>query len=159
MTANRGFLSERRLTVSQQRARMMMIWPSLKTEIDGKMLAITGVVQPTPIARRYTVRIVYKEFGIPRAYVLNPLLTRRPDAPDVLIPHTYDAATPGSERPCLFHPRRHDWNASMAIASSVMPWLLTWLIDYEIWQATGEWLGGGAMHGDGPKSTNAEQVA
>ncbi len=31
----------------------------------------------------------------------------------------------------------------MRIATTVIPWLLEWLVYYEAWQATGEWLGGG----------------
>jgi hypothetical protein len=35
----------------------------------------------------------------------------------------------------------------MLLATSIVPWLLAWLIDYELWLATGEWLGGGMPHG------------
>jgi hypothetical protein len=35
----------------------------------------------------------------------------------------------------------------MKISASVVGWLAHWLHYYEIWYATGEWLGGGIDHG------------
>ena len=29
------------------------------------------------------------------------------------------------------------------IANTIIPWTVEWLYYYELWQATGEWLGGG----------------
>jgi hypothetical protein len=31
----------------------------------------------------------------------------------------------------------------MPIALTIIPWLLEWLVYYEAWLVTGEWLGGG----------------
>ena len=34
----------------------------------------------------------------------------------------------------------------MKIATSIVSWLAVWLVYYEIWRTTGEWLGGGIEH-------------
>ena len=83
-----------------------------------------------------------REGGRPDVYVEEPKLSRRPQEPDKPIPHTYDSDKPGKERPCCFYPAV-DWDGTRLIATTVIPWLMSWLFDYEIWYATGEWYGGG----------------
>jgi hypothetical protein len=39
----------------------------------------------------------------------------------------------------------------MKIATTIIPWLSLWLYYYEVWHATGEWMGGGIEHGDATK--------
>lgn len=31
----------------------------------------------------------------------------------------------------------------MLLADTYVPWTMEWLVDFELWLATGEWLGGG----------------
>ncbi|HWH51152.1 MAG TPA: hypothetical protein VN651_06380 [Gemmatimonadaceae bacterium] len=126
---------------------MMRVWPLLDSRVEGGQLVVTGTVKPTPITRSYRVRVTLNDFGTPRVYVLSPILERRVQEPDVPIPHTYEYATPGKEQPCLYHPKSAEWLPSMPLALSIMPWLLSWLLDYEYWHATGEWIGGGVPHG------------
>jgi hypothetical protein len=104
---------------------------------------------PSPITRKYQVRIEYCEGRDrtgkrhrPEVYVEKPKLSRRPQEPGTPIPHTYDANTPGKERPCAFYPPQ-DWDGTRPIATTVIPWVMSWLLDYEIWHATGQWYGGG----------------
>lgn len=132
---------------------MLLEWPALQSRLEGNVLRVTGVVQPSPITRRYVVQVEYRELGVPRAAVLRPALSRRIEAPDVPIPHTYGFNTPGSERPCLYYPKGREWTASMSIAMTIMPWLLGWLVDYEVW------LGGGVSHGEGEKSEQGQDAA
>lgn len=111
------------------------------------MLVARGVIQPTPITRKYRVKLAYEERHAPKVFVISPRLERRPSQPELPIPHTYGSSKVGEERPCLYLPESGEWTPSHAIAITIMPWFLTWLVDYEIWLATGEWLGGGAPHG------------
>ena len=61
--------------------------------------------------------------------------------PDKELPHVYSQK---EQRLCLYYPRgRCAWNSSMGIAKTIMPWTSEWLFFYELWLATGEWLGGG----------------
>jgi hypothetical protein len=39
----------------------------------------------------------------------------------------------------------------MAVADTTVPWTALWLYHYEVWHATGEWLGGGIDHHRGRK--------
>jgi len=57
---------------------------------------------------------------------------------DALIVYTY-----AQDRPCLFLPGSGEWRSDLLIARTVVPWLSEWLYFYEVWRATGEWLGGG----------------
>lgn len=155
MTRNRSFFRQPRMTVAHQAAAMRRVWPDFDTQVKRSALTSTGVIQPSAITRAYRVQIGYQQGGVPRAYVLSPKLMRRESAPDIAIPHTYNFTTPGQERPCLYYPRNREWTADMPVATSIMPWLLSWLVDYEYWLATGEWLGGGVAHGDTKTQTHA----
>lgn len=98
-----------------------------------------GEILPGPLCEWYRIRVVYRLKQPPRAYVLKPALV--PDA-DGNIPHTYRDRF-GRLYPCLYLPRKHEWMDSMPIAETIVPWTALWLIYYEHWRATGDWLGGG----------------
>lgn len=146
MGSNRHFIRARRLSLGQQRAQMMAVWPGLETRMENGMLVVRGTVQPSPITRAYRIRVTYADRGVPKAFVIAPDLVRRSADPDTPIPHTYGALSLGKERPCLYDPAAGEWTSAMPIATTIMPWLLSWLVDYELWFATGEWLGGGVTH-------------
>lgn len=97
------------------------------------------MVQPSPLSCEYDVEIRYQLPHYPRTKILKPELLRPNGKP---IPHMYN-----QERLCLFHPRWHDWRPTMLIAKSILPWASLWLFYYEVWLATGEWLGGGEHPG------------
>lgn len=118
--------------------------PWFEVTLAGRKLVARGTLATSSVTGAYRVRIEYREGkgNRPEVYVEEPKLSRRPQEPDTPIPHTYDLATPGKERPCAFYPRA-DWDGTRAIANTVIPWLMSWLVDYEIWHATGQWHGGG----------------
>lgn len=95
-----------------------------------------GNLQPSPISEVYKVKIEYIFKGIPKVWVIHPkLLTRRNGE---RIPHTYSG-----NRLCLYLPSNKEWTRNQSIASTIVPWTSLWLYHYEVWHATGEWLGGG----------------
>ena len=102
-------------------------------------MTATTDLQPTPVSQRYTVRLHYRHGGVPHVHVLAPQLRLHPDA--TALPHTY----PG-DRLCLHLPGQ--WQPTMLIAHTTIPWTSEWLLYYEIWLATGHWGGGG--HGEPP---------
>lgn len=69
-------------------------------------------------------------------WVLSPALFCRPGADR--IPHMYN-----QERLCLYMPGSGEWAGDMSLGHTVIPWISVWLFYYELWHATGEWLGGG----------------
>lgn len=87
------------------------------------------------------MEVRYKAGGPAKVYVLDPALT----VPEGMrLPHTF----PG-ERLCLHFPG--EWNGSMLIADTIVPWASEWLMHYEFWLATGQWHGGG-HEPEAPKS-------
>lgn len=54
----------------------------------------------------------------------------------------------GQKTLCLYRPSKNEWDSPMSLADTVLPWTSLWLFYYEIWLATGEWLGGGEHPGD-----------
>jgi hypothetical protein len=107
--------------------------------------------QLTPYAQPYEVQLHYCAFSLPLAAVaaktvhievLSPRLKPRSGTSKPSIPHIYpnpiDKTLP---RLCLHMP--HEWNPSMSIAGTILPWTVEWLAAYEGWRATGLWLAGG----------------
>lgn len=152
----------RPLSISQQAIALRALWPGCHVAVQREtrirrgrkrtteFLIASGTLSATPITEEYEVRIEYRERENPKVFVDRPVLARRVEAPDVPIPHMYEANTPGAERPCIFLPGT-DWDSTMAIARTILPWFRCWLLDYEVWRATGVWSGGGATH-SGPKA-------
>lgn len=73
----------------------------------------------------------------PEVFVEQPLLKDRTDSN---IPHLYNRKR---SKLCLWLPGHGEWSSRMWIADSVLLWTAEWLFFYEIWFATGAWLGGG----------------
>lgn len=58
------------------------------------------------------------------------------------IPHLYPNGSL-----CLYYPDYNEWHANDSWADSIIPWTSLWLYFFELWIATGEWLGGGIHPG------------
>ena len=136
------FIRVRKLTAAQQAAGIRAMWPGFETSVRLGRLVARGRLRGSAITDEYDVRIEHHEREYPKIYVDRPALARRAAEPDRPIPHTYDADKAGRERPCVYVPAT-DWNSTMPIAKTIVPWLQSWLVDYEIWRATGVWSGGG----------------
>jgi len=102
----------------------------------GPLLIAEGEVQPTAISETYHVRIEFEAGRSPNVWVLSPKLFCRVGTDR--IPHMYD-----QKRLCLYLPGSGEWIGNMSLAHTVVPWISVWLFYYELWHATGEWLGGG----------------
>ncbi len=100
------------------------------------------------MSQEYQVKIHYELGAPPKVWVLSPPLERRPDGEP--IPHVYEGP-----RPCLYLPGSGEWRPDRYIADTIVPWTSLWLYYYEVWHATGEWLGGG-VH---PKPQGLKQEA
>jgi hypothetical protein len=87
------------------------------------------------------VRIEYEPGMLPRAFVLEPALERN-------IPEQRVAHTNADNEPCLFTHTDRDWRRGMYIGQTIVPWLMEWLVQHEIWRATGDWRGGGTLPPD-----------
>lgn len=96
--------------------------------------------------------------GPPWVTVLTPTLQRRAAAPDERIPHIYKNESQ-SDLPflCLYDPARQEWSNDLLVCETIIPWSIEWLACYEVWHATGEWVGGG-RHPNEPVQVVAEII-
>lgn len=123
---------------------MRRLWPAFACRVDGGLLACTGPLQPTSLTARYRVQLRYRVGDSPKIEVLHPRL--RPLEPGGHIPHVY-----GEDRPCLYLPGTDEWRPDKYLATTMIPWCMEWLVFYEAWRVTGEWLGGGVHPTPKPK--------
>jgi hypothetical protein len=128
------------LGVREQCARMRLAQRQFKTRVRGGLLTAVGDIQPTPLSPAYRVKIEYRAGEPPQVHVLSPKLVPREEGG--CLPHVY----PG-DRLCLFLPGAGEWLPSMSLAHVLVPWISEWLYFYEVWHATGDWLGGGVEPG------------
>lgn len=78
-----------------------------------------------------------------------PSSSLRERVPLERIPHVY----PG-KRLCLYLPRSGEWTHEKYISETIVPWTSLWFYYYEVWDATGEWLGGGEHPSSGEKESD-----
>lgn len=92
---------------------------------------------------------------MPVVRVLNPSLVMNFDAEEEApLPHVYFQKPDYRLSPlCLFDPEANEWDQSMLIADTTVPWAIRWLASYEMWEATGRWIGGG-RHYEGERPDN-----
>lgn len=128
-------------TPAQQLFSLGQLPVTTNVAIKTGRLRWEGKLQPTARSETYTVRIEYASQSHPEVTIIAPRL----EVPNgVFLPHTFTG-----NRLCLYW--RRQWDASMSIAKTIVPWTSEWLLYYELWQVTGNWLGGGHEPGDGPK--------
>lgn len=127
--ANRGPHAK---TLPQQLLALRRLPLTMRVELRRNHLHWEGKLQPTPSSDTYVVEIEYAGTRRPAVRVLWPEINVREES----LPHTF-----GGGDLCLHFPG--EWNASQLIARSIVPWASEWLLHYELWRATGEWLGGG----------------
>jgi hypothetical protein len=151
------YIRETPLSIARQAAALRADWPSLSVTAWRDELKAMGELQPTPISTVFKVSITYRVGDAPEAFVHSPALARRPERPDEPVPHVYPWVGGAEGHPCLFRPWGNEWHAGKAISRTIVPWLLTWLANYEVWRATGKWLGGGVSHGL-PKTKGARST-
>lgn len=108
--------------------------PQVRIKFRANLLAAEFDLQPTLISRRYSLRLKYELGLTPEVIVINPRLKKPSDK--VALPHVYSG-----DQLCLNLPE--EWFPEMLIAHTTVPWASEWLFYYEIWLATGDWLGGG----------------
>lgn len=131
-----------------QAQQLRVHYPGCKLEVAKKKLIWRYDLQPTAWSRSYTVKIKYhrnsKGVMIPDTYVLFP--QRLPLAEGATrLPHVYCTV---SQHLCLYDWRDREWNPTMSLATTIVPWVSEWLYFYEVWVMTGFWYGEGNHPGD-----------
>ena len=125
----------RRLTPICQWSALRKRYPSGNGQSHKNRLRWEMSIQPTPLSLTYDVRLLYSLEQSPKVFVQSPTLELWHDEP---IPHRY-----GDGSLCLYLPGTGEWDRTMLLADTMIPWASEWLYFYELWLGTGEWCGGG----------------
>lgn len=134
----RGIL-RKNLSLREQAYSIKTIFPQFElVSSSSNKIVMTGNLQPTHLSCSYKIKLEYGLEGAPKVWVISPELKCYKNQP---IPHMYE-----QDRLCLFYPKAKEWKRTMWISRTIIPWTSLWLKYYEIWQITGEWLGGGIEH-------------
>lgn len=129
-----------------QAIRLTRAFPASTVRIRQHRLVWDGVLQPSLLSDSYHVRIEYRIGMRPIATVYGDNLQR---IDDPALPHHYHVNPQRKQvQMCLHLPG--EFNSSMLLVKTILPWASEWLLHYEVWLATGEWYGGG-VH-PGPRS-------
>lgn len=137
------------LTARHQITCMRLHWPQFTSSWSGKFVRWVGPIQPTPLSATYKVSVDYEVGLRADVRVIEPPLTMRPGAEK--LPHVYSG-----NRLCLYLPGAGQWSASAPISETTIPWTSLWLYFYEVWHASGTWLGGG-QHPPAGETKSAEK--
>lgn len=121
------------LSLAHQASALRQVFPEGMASIRHSKLVWTGTLSPTPLSCEYTVRVSYSIGACPRAIILDPPLV--PDQ-NGLLPHFY------REGSICLHAAR-EWDGSMLIVETIIPWATEWLAHYELWKWRGQWYGDG----------------
>jgi hypothetical protein len=123
-----------RKTLVQQLIALKRMPLTSSVTVKGGRLHWQGNLQPSRASRTFTLSLTHDGGDqTPAVTVVHPQL--RTEEVERL-PHVY----PGDEL-CLCYPS--EWNAGKLIAYTIIPWAAEWLLQYEIFVATGSWHGGG----------------
>lgn len=128
------------ISIAIQALNIKKMFPDTKViNQRDQLLTWTHSLTPSPLGDNYDIKLVYQITDKPKIYVTKP----KPLAlaiDETKLPHCYDQKL---QYLCLYYPDGTEWNKSMLIATTIIPWAYEWLYHYEIWLGTGEWTGGG----------------
>lgn len=126
-------------SLAQQKAALSYAYKDSSCKIKNNQLTWAGVIRPTPLSKEYRTLLVYKIGESPKIWVIGDELEKLEDKD---FPHNYHKDIDNKMvRICLY--RYSEFNAQKIIADTIIPWTIEWLYFYELWLATGVWLGGG----------------
>lgn len=108
-------------------------------KFNQNSLQFEYIVTPSPLSAVYKIKVEYTRGLYPEIYVIEPQKLKLFPGRTTL-PHVYSTS---QQRLCLFYRKSREWNSSMYLSNSIIPWTSEWLLHYECWLATGEWHGGG----------------
>jgi len=120
-------------------------WPDFRGKRlgDGTLLWC-GPLRPK--AQIYEIFLFWKPGAmmLPYVMVVEPKLQPQAGGTFAAIPHLiYDQNDPLGSGLCLFDPEGEEWSPVRLIAETTIHWASEWLLYYELWHLTGEWLAPG----------------
>ena len=129
------------ISLPTQQGHLLRRYPNSKVVRLRERLVWLGTLVPAEYTATYELVIDHQIGKSPLVYVARPRLQLLDGQ---ALPHVYPLNTL-----CLFLGNR-EWHQSIPIADTLVPWASEWLLFYELWLVTGEWLGGGEHPQPGP---------
>lgn len=111
------------------------IYPFLQCNLHRDRLTCHGSIIPSEGCDPYELKISYKRGSVPAVFITNPAIEPKTEY------HMYKEGNL-----CLYDWREMPWRASMKMHQTIIPWTAEWLVFYELWRLTGEWLGAESAH-------------
>lgn len=119
---------------------LRMCYPeSSGTIVRGGRLVWQTTIKPSAISDDYLISIEAKPRKFPTVWASEGAISRCANLSAVPHKFEFDPDTPRI-RLCLQY---QDWSSCQLYTETVIPWIMEWLVHFEIWMATGEWHGGG----------------
>jgi hypothetical protein len=145
-TKKKRYLKPKEVTVYKQKVALGAAYPEAKSSIIGrKTLVWGGKIRPSPFSKEYKVVLTWIPEQPPNVWIIGDELERLDDPS---FPHIYHIDVERKMvRICLY--RHQEFNQYTFIANTIIPWAKEWLYFYEMWLATGNWLGGGEHPSEG----------
>lgn len=133
-----SFFNRAPVSLMVQKGRLIRLYGDLieKCNISKNELSCIMLLRPTVESDAYRIKIGYKmSERCPKAWILSPPIKKV----DGRYPHHIYGWNNGYPQLCVYYPGFSEWTQQMDIATSFVPWILTWLCTYEFWVITGEW--------------------
>ena len=135
-------MSKQIKSISEQVDAMEHEWPTFRVgKINRKNQSAVWTGNLMPQFTSYRVQVQYVVGNFPKVRVLAPPLERQPGNDEGHLPHVYGPLDDPTL--CLFDPVSEEWDFTMLISQTIIPWTIDWLTFYEFWVMTGVWSGGG----------------
>src|SRR6202140_4787428 len=133
-------MCRRQPSFDEQVYRMGGVWPGLALRRRVRQVEAIwfGEFRPSPMSASYRIGLRFRPGWCPEVRVLKPKLEIRQDAR--CLPHI------NADGSLCLHVQE-EWRGWMYVADYFVPWISSWLYFYEVWYATGLWLGGGTHPG------------
>lgn len=140
-------------SAESQVQRMAHRWPSLMMRVYRPMSlnaapCIQWIGPIRGFQREYQILAQWswmEAAAAPYVFLLDPALKPRDGEDYIDIPHLIlDGETPENSALCLFDPDEGQWDNTMWISDTIIPWASEWLHYYEFWQVDGVWRGANA---------------
>lgn len=120
--------------------------------VSGSKFACKFSLIPSPLSGTYKIRLCYQQGKHPDVFVESPLPLKRAEGA-TLLEHVYSTE---KQHLCLYVRKAQEWNDTMFISNTVIPWISEWIFHYELWVLTGVWNGGGIHNSIAEKTKKIE---
>lgn len=130
-----------------QKMRIQKNFPCFKCTLQNDTLKCHGLITPDETRETYKISILKKYYDPPKVFIKSPII----EEPNSKI-HRYN-----DKSLCLYDWRDKPWKKHYLIDEKLIPWISEWIIFYELYKETGEWLGPEAPHSKG-SNTKQQQT-